>query len=374
MKIIRIVLLMLILWNLPSIALFTIGESWGSLLSYSTIGLLLIYYLIEIKTTPNWWIIIMALLYFIISSFQFYGETKYFVRETLKFFVFIVGGYELVKRVSKEQLFLIILMGSLSVAIHALFLPTKFGRYSGFYINPNEAGFICIYGYALAYSLKNKSIKLFGQFVFTLMGLLTFSRTFIIIWIFLNIISLRISLKNIRILGIVIVIFSTLIFIDEVVGLNNPRFEQLKNIVTNENVSTKEISSDSRTETWANYYDKIMKAPIFGNGYGTLSGKTGLLGVHNSYLMIIGEAGIIPFALFVGYIGYLFYWSIYFFKKKPYLIMQTTAVALFLLTDHNFFTFYYVMFAAMWIQYQIVVQRKLLLNDENFLNNEKLET
>lgn len=365
MRIIRILLLALILWNLPSIALFTIGPTMGSLLSYLTMGLLLVYYFIEKKTTPNWWIIILALFYFIISSFQYYGETMYFVKETLKFFVFVFGGYKLVKTVKNDELFYFILIGSISIAIDAIYFPTKFGRYAGVYLNPNEAGFMCIYGYALVFSLKNTSLKLLGQFVFTLMGLLTFSRTFIVIWIILNIISLKISIKNLKIVGIGVLIFSSLLFIDSAVGLNNPRFEQLKNILNNENISTKEISKDSRTVTWSNYYNQILESPIFGNGYGTLSGKTGELGVHNSYLMTIGEAGIIPFALLISYMFYLFYWSVIFFRTNPNLIMQTVALSLFLLTDHNFFTFYHVMFVAMWIQYQIHFNRKEL----NFRND-----
>ena len=45
--------------------------------------------------------------------------------------------------------------------------------------------------------------------------------------------------------------------------------------------------------------------------------------------------------------------SLKYFKKAPNLIMQIIGLSLFLLANHNFFTFYYVSFAAMWIQYQI---------------------
>ncbi len=374
MKIIRIVLLILILWNIPSIALFAFSPSIGSALSYFTIGLLAVYYLFETKSAPNWWILTIALLYFIISSFQYYDSPNDIIRETVKYFIFVIGGYELVKKTGKEELFLFLLLGSISIAIDALFFPSRFGRYSGFYLNPNEAGFVCVFGYALVFSLKNISIKLLGQFVFTLMGLLTFSRTFIVIWLILNIISLRISIKNLRILGVGILIFSALIFIDESVGLNNPRFDQLQNIVSNEDVKVTVVSKDSRTETWSKFYDDMLQSPIFGNGYGTLSGKLDSGGVHNSYLMIIGEAGIIPFLALLAYIAYLMYWSIYFFKKTPHLILQSVALTLFLLTDHNFFVSYYLVFGAMWIQYQIVKQKNLVDTTENILENNKLET
>jgi O-antigen ligase len=360
MKILKYVILALILLNLPSKALFTIGATIGSLLSYATILLLALYYFLSNKTAPNWRMIILSLAYFLIGAFQYAGSSTVFIMEIIKYFIFIICAYELIKTVTNVELFYFILIGSLSIGYDAMFVPTEFGRYSGFYLGPNVAGFMCIYGYSLVYSLKNTSLKLIGQFIFTLMGLLTFSRTFIVIWLFLNIVSLKISIKNIRIFGIGILIFSTLIVIDEVVGLNNPRFEQLKSIMNNEEISSDEINDDSRAETWAHFYDEILESPIFGNGYGTLSGKLGSLGAHNTYLMIIGEAGIIALALFLSYIFYLFYWSIYFFKEKPNLIMQTIALAMFLLANHNFFIFYFVLFAAMWIQYQIVFLKKEL--------------
>ncbi len=373
MKIIRVLLLMLILWSLPSIALFLVGPNLGSLLSYTTIGLLGVYYLFETKTKPNWWIIVLSFSYFVISGFQYYDSESFFILELIKFFIFIIGGYELVKRTSKEALLTLLILGSLSVAVDALLFPSKFGRYSGFYLNPNEAGFICMYGYALVYSIKNTSIKLLGQFVFTLMGLLTFSRTFIVIWLVVNIASLWISIKNIRVLGIGVLIFTTLIFIDESIGLNNPRFDQLKNIVSNKSISINEVNENSRMETWSKHYEHILESPFFGNGYGTFSGKLDYLGVHNSYLMIAGEAGIIPFMLLLGYVFYLIYGSIYFFKKSPYLILLTITLAMFLLTDHNLFTNYYILFSAMWIQYQILKIKNELFETDNQIELNKIE-
>ncbi|WP_370391196.1 O-antigen ligase family protein [uncultured Winogradskyella sp.] len=356
MKIIKYITFALIILNLPAVGLAAFGPGMGSGLSLLTLLMLLFYYALVEKTAPNWWIISIAILYFMISGLQFTGLTTFFIYEIIKFFTFLIAGYELAKNINKNELFVFLLIGSLSIGLEALFLPSDFGRYAGFYINPNVAGFICIYSYAIVFSLKNTSLKLLGQFVFTLMGLLTFSRTFIVIWLLLNLISLKISFKNIRIFGLGFLIFSTMLLIDQVVGLNNPRFQQLKNIVSKENnVSTEEISQDSRTETWALFYDDVLNAPLFGNGYGQFSGKlpTRPLGAHNTYLMIIGEAGILPFLLFLTYIGYLFYKSFRLFDEAPFLIMQTIALAVFLLANHNFFTFYYMVFTAMWIQYQI---------------------
>ena len=372
MRVFRYIVVALIVWNLASKALFTLGPMIGSLLSYGTILLLVVYYFLSTKSEPNWRILILSLSYFLIGSFQYSGPPLVFIFDALKFFIFLICSYELIKKVSNVELYYFLIIGSLSIGYDAIFVPTDFGRYSGFYLNPNVAGFMCIYGYSLVYSIKNSSFKLLGQFVFTLMGLLTFSRTFIVIWLMLNLISLRISIKNIRIFGIGFLILSTMVIIDKVVGLNNPRFDQLMSIANNEEVSVEEINEDNRADTWAHFYDDILSTPIFGQGYGTFSGKLGSLGTHNSYLMVIGEAGIIAFLLFVFYILYLFYWSIYYFKDVPYLIMQTITLAMFLLANHNFFVFYFVSFMAMWIQYQIYALKTGKFFEEKQLENDNI--
>ncbi|MBT8393804.1 MAG: O-antigen ligase family protein [Bacteroidia bacterium] len=368
MKLVKYITLSFILLNIPSVVLIAFGESLGSLFSYITILLLVIFYFLEKKTSPNWWMLSIALTYFLISSFQYYGETKYFIMDFIKYTILIICGYELTKRVTNTELFYYVLIGALSVGFEAIFMTSNFGRYAGLYFNANVAGFICIFGYALTYGLKSNVLTLLGQFLFTLMGLLTFSRTFIVIWVLLNIVSLKISFRNLRILGVGILIFSTLLFIDEVVGLNNPRFDQLKNIINNENVSTEEISQDSRIDTWAIYYDKIFDAPFIGNGYKSFTGGLNSTGVHNSYLVILGEAGIIPFALFIALIIYFYYWSIFFFRTSPNLIMQTISLSLFLMANHNFFNFYFVTLAAMWIQYQIYKLNREEQGEEKYLN------
>lgn len=367
MRILKYISLALVLFNLPSFGLMAFGAGVGALLSYGTIFILFVYYALEKKTAPNWWIIIIAILYFTISSLQFYGPPTVFMLELVKYLIFVICGYEMTKHVSNIELFVFLLIGALSVGIEALLFSSDFGRYAGFYLNANVAGFICIYGYSVIFGIKSDTLKLLGQFVFTLMGFLTFSRTFIVIWLLINIISLKVSVKNIRIFGIGFLIFLTLLFIDQVVGLNNPRFDQLKSIANNEEVSSQEISEDSRTETWALFYDQIFEAPLIGSGYGTFSGKLNEMGVHNTYLMILGEAGILPFLLFLCYIAYLFFESFMFFKKAPYLIMQTISLSIFLLANHNFFTFYYMTFAAMWIQYQIYKLNIEEGNDEKHL-------
>ena len=83
--------------------------------------------------------------------------------------------------------------------------------------------------------------------------------------------------------------------------------------------------------------------------------------------MILGEAGILPFLLFLIYIGRLLFKSLVFFKESPYLIMQTISLSVFLLANHNIFNFYYMSFAAFWIQYQIYKLDIVESNDEKII-------
>ncbi len=362
MKWVKYGILALVLLNIPAALLKFVSPALGSLTSYSIFLLLILFYLFTQKSKPNTFLLFIGFCYYLIASFQYYGDNRILIIDTIKFFLVVLLGYELIKKVTKQELFFFLLIGALTIGIETLFFPSHFGRYSGLYINPNVAGFVCIFGYGLVWSLKNNNLKLIGQFVFSLMGLLTFSRTFIILWIAVNLLSIWISVKNVRIFVLGIGLVFTMVIIDQVVGLNNPRFEQLMAIVNNEEVSTTEISEGSRTETWAKFYQDILEKPVFGNGYGTFLGREGAhsAGVHNSYLLVLGESGIITFLLFVGYILFLLARSFTLFPRTPNLFMQCIGFSVFLMANHNFFNFFYIIFCAMWLQYQISLSREQL--------------
>jgi O-antigen ligase len=369
LKILKYVILSLIILNLPAATLKFGGGGLGSMLSYASLILMIIYFMFSNKGKANIWMIVIGLSYYLISAFQYTGDFKTFLTLFLKYFIVVICGYEVIKDTSKKELFYFLIVGALSILIHTLFFTSDYGRYSGFYINPNVGGFICIFGYGLTYGLENKKLKLLGQFLFTLMGLLTFSRTFIALWLLLNALSIFINIKNIRIFLLGALIMSTLFMIDEFIGLNNPRFQQLKAIVNNENVDSREINEDSRTETWARFYDYILEKPFFGNGYGAFQGGgVHRLGSHNTYLLVIGESGIIPFLLFAGLFLFLIYKGVLLFRKAPNLLMQAIGISVFLLANHNFFNFYYITFLAMWLQYQVALND----NEESSMNQNPL--
>lgn len=357
MKILKYIILALIILNLPTVILFWVSEGLGSAISYLVFVLLIVYYFLnKIGKAPDKLMLMLGISYYIISglNFEYGGQTKYYFFFLIKYIVFIICGSRLAEKTSKFELIIFLLLGTLSVIMHALFFADNFGRYSGFYMNPNTAGFIAIIGYAFTYSIDNKYLKIIAQIIFTIGGIITFSRTFIIIWILVNILSLRISIKNIKILATGAALFVALITFGELFSLNTIRLKQFSSILNNEKGAVSDANNDSRTETWSHYYENILENPIIGNGYGALSGN-GIhqQGAHNSFIMILGEAGILPFMILSGIYLYLLFGGLKLFNTAPYILMQSIAIFLFLLTFHNYFITHYVLLITLWMRYEI---------------------
>jgi len=345
----------LIVLNAPTFGLHAFGSVAGSVLSALTFGMPLVYAILVKNVHILKIYLAIGLGYFLISGIQFYKgvESDYFSK-FYKFLILAILGGALAKNTSKKELFWLLGIGSSSIIINAVFFADTYGRYSGFYLDPNAAGFICITGYGLSYGIDKGKLKLIGQFLFTFAGFLTFSRTFILLWLLLNLISLKLNPKNIKILLIGASVIVLLISFSAALKLNTTRFNQLKALVSNEKVSTQELNEDSRTATWATFYDYVFDKPILGNGYGSFqSNGLNRVGPHNSFLLVIGEAGIFILFIFLGYHMYLMYQGALMFFTKPYILMMSIGLFLFLLTNHNYFTAYYLILLSMWILTQI---------------------
>lgn len=360
-NIIKYISLSLVLLNAPSIALSAFGSSMGSLFSVLTFGMPILYAILVKRITFLVIFLAIGLSYFLVSGIQFFRgvESEYFAY-FIKFLIIVVLGGEIVKNTSKKELLWILMIGASSIVLNAVFFSNDYGRYSGFYIDPNVAGFICISGYGLTYGLDRGKLKLLGQFLFTFAGFLTFSRTFILLWLLVNLISLKLNPKNIKILLTGAAVIILLISFSAVLRLNTTRFNQLKALVSNEKVSTQELNEDSRTDTWAAFYPYVIDKPIFGNGFGAFQGGgVHRIGSHNSYLLIIGEAGIFAFLIFVGVQIYMIYYGVVLLHTKPIILMMGLGIAIFLLTNHNYFITYYIILVSMWV----VTQIKQTLNE-----------
>jgi len=350
MKIIKYVVLVLLLWGIPSF--FAYEESIGSKFSSLTFGLLLVYYFLSVKRRIIIPFLILGILYFSISGLVYLaGDPQFFRNDLIKYVILVLCSSELARETTKKELFTILMLGTTSVIFHAVFFQGDFGRYSGFYLDPNGAGFVCAIAYCLSFNIQPNLLKVVGQFVITFAGLLTFSRTFIILWLLISIISIISDRKNSLNFGLgvgaLIVIFTVGTFLK----VDTVRFQALENLFSDNNTaSVKVIQNDSRTETWSRYYEVILDNPFFGNGYRQLSGiSKQQQGVHNTYLMVLGEAGIFPFLTFIGIYFYMLMKSVSSYKTEAYKPMLASTLVILFLTTHNYFDNFFLIFVSLWL-------------------------
>jgi hypothetical protein len=342
--------------------MFYINDGVSSLASYLSYSLLIIHYILSSKTKLNLWMIAIGMLFFSISSLSgdkyIPAEIRDYIMIIIKYFILVICGYELLKHTSTREISIFLIIGATTILAQIIFFNNPlidYGRYSGFYLNPNVGGFICLIGYGLSFANENKNIRLFLQVVFTLMGLLTFSRTFILLWILTNLIAIKINVKNAKVLLYGFGLLLAFVIYSEFLPVKNPRLAQLSALVKGEKVNTTEISEDSRTETWSLYYEALLNQPILGNGYNSFQGNSHIstVGVHNSFLKMWGEAGIILFIVFSTMYLVMLKQTYQIFDSDPHLFMITIAVILFLTTNHNFFETEFILLVSMWIQAKI---------------------
>ncbi|MBC6997984.1 O-antigen ligase family protein [Cytophaga sp. FL35] len=360
-SILKYAILALFLLNIPDFALTHINPVISSILSYMSFGLLILFYIVNKRTGVNMWLLFIGLMYFIIGSLSgqsYIPPINFYLIFWVKYFIVIICGYELVKQTSTKELSIFLLIGALSIISQIYFFnnPLKdYGRYSGFYLNPNAGGFICILGYSLTYVLKNKKFKLMAQLIFTIMGLLTFSRTFILLWVIINLISIKISIKNTNKLIFGIVILFTLMAYNSFLPVKNDRLTQLTGLLSGDTTAAQDLNEGSRFETWQKFYGFVMEKPILGHGFNSFDGGGlgGFLGAHNTYLKLLGEAGIIPFIMLLIFFFFLIRKGMTQFQKKPNILFMSISLAILLMTSHNFFDNGYLLLITLWIYNQI---------------------
>lgn len=356
--------------NFPGWVLVNISPVYSSLLSYASFGLMCLYFFLTKKWGFNLWMIVFGALYFGVGSINdqtYMPDQITYIIIIIKFFITIVAGYTVIKDTTRAELFSFLVIGAFSVFLQmfVFYNPlTDGGRYSGFYLNPNALGFICMMGYALSYGL-DKKWRLIGHLSFTIIGFLTFSRTFIVVWLFMNLLSIRLSLRNIRVLVVGLGLLVGLLTYNAFLPKSNPRLEAMNNLLAGESDNTSKLQEDSRTATWAIYYPELFSRPILGHGYGAFGGggKVSKVGPHNAYIKIWGEGGILPLVVIILLYGVLLKDSWGNFLQKPHLFLMIFALCLYLLTNHNYIESEYLLFFSMWLQYHIFNKK----NEEFFL-------
>jgi len=359
MKYLKLIILLLIFWNLPSFALAYISSMSGMFLSYGTFLLIIVYFFFNKKERPIIPFIVLGLLYFVISVLVDTQNTENFLVTFIKYFIFIILVIKLVIDTTDKEIYIVLLLGSLSILFESIFITDIGGRFSGFYLNPNFAGLICILGYSLSFSIDNKKFRLLGLILFFIVGLVTFSRTFLLLWILISLVSLANSYKNVYKIVICLVLFSLFFSFGDKFDFNTKRLEAFSTILDGK--ISDEMVEDSRTQTWALYYFKVLNKPFFGNGYLSFSGNTdgigenlySIQGVHNTFLLILGESGIFVFLYFTAIYGGFVITGIRVFNDEPFIFLISFSIFMYMLTSHNYFDNYIILFVSLWLYIQI---------------------
>ena len=198
------------------------------------------------------------------------------------------------------------------------------GRLSGSFSNPNEAAVVCGFAAALALAFLRTGRAPWlagGGLALALTALaLTFSRT---LWLAMPVVLVHAMLaspprERRRLAGALVL--AGLLAAPPVVSLGaeaiqDPyglmRIEQLLQVFRADSLD--DIPLGGRDIFWRVGAEKVVEAPLVGNGLGRLhhiektwfNAEGKYFGVHNEYLMLWGEAGIIPLVLFVVFLGTL---------------------------------------------------------------------
>lgn len=217
-------------------------------------------------------------------------------------------------------------------------------RASGVFANPNALGFIANVGLILTfYSLYNHKkyffIKLILLPTLFYISFLSLSRASLITslalitlgtgWMLINLLKLGRSArwKSFLVIGLPITLITYVVLNFE--SLLNKYLDQwqAKKVMTIVDLVFKgKINSETtsgRTEVVEFGMQMIEKRPIFGNGLGFFQYFPAELGfrhgVHNTYLLIQGDSGIIAFTIFIIFMFYVFIKS-FFIKPLPGLL------------------------------------------------------
>ena len=202
-------------------------------------------------------------------------------------------------------------------------------RFMGSFKGSSAAGVMACYTVALALSLSADRYRMFAWGVVILgsvAAVVTFSRAsvvtlallyFFFLWSSVSIHRLRPTSAGVWILVICIVVFFVLVVVNaEYLSLSDSQVKRLQWFITLESPG----QMNQRDVTWFLSISYIAESPIFGHGLSQFHQlENGPIchtyeanlpiecGSHNAYLMLWGEAGILPAALYLLFIGSLFW-------------------------------------------------------------------
>ena len=239
-----------------------------------------------------------------------------------------VGGRIVMERIGGERtlaVILAVLTGSCALMLASPWLLLVFPdappdgryRYFGPFQNPNEAGFVACLAVVAAFSLLRAgrfSLMAYGSLFVAVSALVgTYSRTALVIMpvvVGAGVVLCRGAERRRFAIGMVVVLWvaaRTLVDADAGV-LASQQIARLNSLLTLvESLSIDDVTLAGRLTLWRIGTELALASPLYGYGLGRFhaleeawyNGDGVLLGVHNQYLTLLGEAGVVPLALFV---------------------------------------------------------------------------
>ena len=201
-------------------------------------------------------------------------------------------------------------------------------RSAGFFSNPNEAGSFANYALIIFLSLFfmfKRKLVFIGLAALAIAGsLITFSKAAFIItalilflFVYKNITAIHLVTLRTRVTFILLIAglsFGGMAFINSSLGKQYQlTYAQQTRIISALALLSGEINSKTtsdRTIAFAHGFYLIKKNPFVGQGVGTFHKfNTGpiQIGVHNTFIMIFGESGILPLVFFTLFYMLIFY-------------------------------------------------------------------
>ena len=191
------------------------------------------------------------------------------------------------------------------------------GRATGLFGSPNDAGVAALYCLVLitAYPAKSRLVTAIHVAIALVALALTFSKAGILCLGLLTMFIL-VERRSVKLILLAIVAFAIAgialqyLFDHDLFSLSREQRERIADVL---NLAGGEISmraTTGRTVMWETGIWRIEDQLPFGSGLGSFHSLEGgsrgdlqvWLGVHNTFLMIIGEAGLIPFAIFITFL------------------------------------------------------------------------
>jgi O-antigen ligase len=253
-----------------------------------------------------------------------YSATVLFV-SALYFWLFSIGDTRLVKALATFKN--ILLLSCLFVVLSDVMRPyqtfhtfTETDRATGFFENPNEAAMAALYCCVLVAALPAKSSAMrVIQYTLPVVALLmTFSKTGLLILIILGVIYVVTRRSLLLSASVAVAIIGSFwgvwwVFDQDLLSLSWEQRERLADVLNLIGGDFNTRSTTGRDILFDFGLEKIEEALPWGAGLGKFHAMEGSLrnalnewlGIHNTFLMVLGEAGIIPFALFLSLLAVL---------------------------------------------------------------------